>query len=438
MLHLLLRARRGEPGAEGVLEAVRAFTAHEPNQVIAFSVLGGRADLGLMALGPDLDALDALAKRVLAGPVEPVYSFVSLTELSEYTSTEDEERARLEAEGADDLEARLGEWRARMESYLDARLHPRLPQRADDRLLPHVQAPRGARQLVLAALRGAQAADGRPRGGGPALRRARAAAHHRRDRARRLGVGRDPPGRRPGRREGHRLRDALRRGERPLRRVRALLRGAGDGARGGAGARRPRRRGLTLGEPQDALDRDRMRERVEHRAVTVGGLGELLVAGGGLGPLEGDLDAKALVAGAGAVVGAEEAAEVEIARHLDPHPVEGDAELGRPEPVGDGLARREAGQQELDGALRRVGPAERARLVGLHGVVAHRGLAAHAGGGLGGHHDRHPGASRLVAELLGEPRVGDLEHDVMLAGRRDRGGGAYPAAWPPGRERGRE
>jgi len=130
VLHLLLRARRGEPGAEGVLEAIAAFTADEPSQVIAFSVLGGRADLGLMALAPDLDALDVLAKRVLAGPVEPVYSFVSLTELSEYTGTEDEERARLAAEGADDPEARLREWRARMETYLDARLHPRLPQRA--------------------------------------------------------------------------------------------------------------------------------------------------------------------------------------------------------------------------------------------------------------------------------------------------------------------
>ena len=53
-----------------------------------------------MALGPDLDALDALVKRRAGGPLEPVYSFVSLTELSEYTSTEDEERARLEAEGA--------------------------------------------------------------------------------------------------------------------------------------------------------------------------------------------------------------------------------------------------------------------------------------------------------------------------------------------------
>ena len=129
-MHLLLRARRAEPGTRGVLEAIGAFTADEPNQVIAFSVLGGRADVGLMALSPDLDALDVLIKRVLAGPLEPVYSFVSLTELSEYTSTEDDERARLEAEGAEDLEARLGEWRARMETYLDARLHPRLPPRA--------------------------------------------------------------------------------------------------------------------------------------------------------------------------------------------------------------------------------------------------------------------------------------------------------------------
>jgi hydrogen peroxide-dependent heme synthase len=130
VVHLLLRARRGEGGGAQVLEEIAAFAAREPQQVIAFSVLGGRADLGLMALGPDLDALDALAKGVLAGPVTPVYSFVSLTELSEYTSTEEDERARLEAEGTeDDVDARLAGWRARMADYRDARLHPRLPAR---------------------------------------------------------------------------------------------------------------------------------------------------------------------------------------------------------------------------------------------------------------------------------------------------------------------
>ena len=93
-------------------------------------MLGGRADVGLMAIGPDLDALDGVVKRVLGGPFEPVYSFVSLTELSEYTATEEEERARLEAEGVADLEGRLAEWRSRMEAYREARLHPRLPARA--------------------------------------------------------------------------------------------------------------------------------------------------------------------------------------------------------------------------------------------------------------------------------------------------------------------
>ena len=130
VIHLLLRARRGEEGAEELLARIAEFTATDPQQVVAFSVLGGRADVGLMLLGPDLDALDALAKRVLAGPVEPVYSFVSLTESSEYTPTEQDERARLEAAGEADVEGALAAWRTRMQAYLDARLHPRLPHRA--------------------------------------------------------------------------------------------------------------------------------------------------------------------------------------------------------------------------------------------------------------------------------------------------------------------
>ncbi len=130
VVHLMLRALPEEPGAEAVLEAIEEFTATEPNQVIAFSVLGASADVGLMALGPDLDALDRLTKDVLRGPFAPEYSFLSLTELSEYTTTEAEERARLEAAGEADVEAALEAWAARIAAYNDARLHPRLPQRA--------------------------------------------------------------------------------------------------------------------------------------------------------------------------------------------------------------------------------------------------------------------------------------------------------------------
>lgn len=128
VLHLFLRARRG-PGARSVVDAIDRFVETDPNQVIPFSVLGGRADLGFMALSPDLDALDRLSKAVLAGPVDCVSSFISLTELSEYTTTEAEERERLQQSGDDDVEAKLGEWRTRMEHYHDARLHPRLPHK---------------------------------------------------------------------------------------------------------------------------------------------------------------------------------------------------------------------------------------------------------------------------------------------------------------------
>ena len=128
VIHLFLRARRGESAA-GALDAIARFAETEPNQVIASSVLGGRADVALMCLSPDLDALDRLVKDVLAGPLERLDSFVSLTEHSEYTTTEDEERARLEAAGDPDVEATLATWRERMDHYRDARLHPRLPQK---------------------------------------------------------------------------------------------------------------------------------------------------------------------------------------------------------------------------------------------------------------------------------------------------------------------
>ena len=68
------------------------------HQALLFAVLGHKADLGVMVLGPDLARLQAFQHELSTAPLALVDSYVSLTELSEYTSTEDDERARLESE----------------------------------------------------------------------------------------------------------------------------------------------------------------------------------------------------------------------------------------------------------------------------------------------------------------------------------------------------
>jgi chlorite dismutase len=123
-----------EPGAaKRILDSIAAFTADGVHQVLTFAVLGHKADLGVMALGPDLARLQALEQELGRGPLRATWSYVSLTEGSEYTATEDDERARLvdEEELTDpaEIESRLATWRDRIAHYREQRLHPKLPVR---------------------------------------------------------------------------------------------------------------------------------------------------------------------------------------------------------------------------------------------------------------------------------------------------------------------
>jgi hydrogen peroxide-dependent heme synthase len=142
--HLFFRvqpSRSPDPGQAGkeLVAALDAFTAAPDHQVLCVSVLGLKADLGVMAIGPDLARHEALARSLRAvGPLEPVYSFLSLTEVSEYMETEEEIRARLlaqagsleEAGGAEDPQDRLARATQRLAGQREDRLHPRLPRRA--------------------------------------------------------------------------------------------------------------------------------------------------------------------------------------------------------------------------------------------------------------------------------------------------------------------
>ena len=136
VLHLFYRVDRDraerEPGAgKRIADAVASLVA-DGHQALVFVVLGHKADLGVMALGPDLARLHAFQHELAAAPLLPTWSYVSLTERSEYTSTADDERARLVADGVGgaELEEKVAAFADRMEHYVDARLHPQLPARA--------------------------------------------------------------------------------------------------------------------------------------------------------------------------------------------------------------------------------------------------------------------------------------------------------------------
>ena len=100
VLHLFCRVRNGTDGA-AVVAAVKAGQG-DGLQVIPFSVLGHKADLGVMAIGPDWVRLRRLQAGLQAAGLEVVYSYVSLTELSEYS-------------------------KGLPEAHLQARLYPQLP-----------------------------------------------------------------------------------------------------------------------------------------------------------------------------------------------------------------------------------------------------------------------------------------------------------------------
>jgi hydrogen peroxide-dependent heme synthase len=126
------RAERDSAAAKHIVDAVVALEA-DGHQALCLAMLGHKADLGVIALGPDLARLQRFQNELLAAPIEPVWSYVSLTELSEYGATEDDERARLVADegltDADEIEERLSVWRERIDHYRENRIHPRLPMK---------------------------------------------------------------------------------------------------------------------------------------------------------------------------------------------------------------------------------------------------------------------------------------------------------------------
>ena len=95
VLHLFCRVTPGLD-AEALRQAVKAVQA-DGYQVVPAAMLGHKADLGLMVLGPDIWRLRRFQTAAQHAGAEPVQSYVSLTEISEYAAGLPEEmrQARL-------------------------------------------------------------------------------------------------------------------------------------------------------------------------------------------------------------------------------------------------------------------------------------------------------------------------------------------------------
>lgn len=115
---------------------VQEIRSTESTQLLTFSMVSSKSDIGFMLLTDDLHQANRFEKQLgrALGPdvLTPVYSYLSMTELSEYTTTEAQyvaDTAReqnLDPEGPE-MEAKIAEFRKRMEKYNRDRLYPNMP-----------------------------------------------------------------------------------------------------------------------------------------------------------------------------------------------------------------------------------------------------------------------------------------------------------------------
>jgi peroxiredoxin len=82
VLHLFAKVGP-RAAAEAVVSAVKA-AQHGDQQVVVAAMLGHKADLAIMGIGPDWVALRHLQTQLEAAGLQIVDSYVSLTEVSEY------------------------------------------------------------------------------------------------------------------------------------------------------------------------------------------------------------------------------------------------------------------------------------------------------------------------------------------------------------------
>ncbi len=146
VLHLFYKIEYGQWSLNSSDEALEAKTnltalvqeirATPDTQLLTFSIVSPKADLGFMLLTPDLHVANAFEKRLAQSlgvdVLSTVYSYFSMTELSEYSSSDAEYAIRLQKEdnlapGTPEFEKDMEEFRTRMKKYNKDKLYPNMP-----------------------------------------------------------------------------------------------------------------------------------------------------------------------------------------------------------------------------------------------------------------------------------------------------------------------
>jgi chlorite dismutase len=118
------------------LEALCQANAQPSHPRIAtYANVGGKADLAFILYAADLGQLGRLHRELEAcfpvGTLEKVYTYLSVTELTEYMPTDEENRKTLESEklvpGSEEYEKRWAEMVKRRQDYEHYRLYPEMP-----------------------------------------------------------------------------------------------------------------------------------------------------------------------------------------------------------------------------------------------------------------------------------------------------------------------
>ncbi|MFL6583949.1 MAG: hydrogen peroxide-dependent heme synthase [Chthoniobacterales bacterium] len=132
----LLDAQEQRAAQTKLAALVQEIRAIESTQLLTMSVVTPKADLAFMLITPDLHRANEIEKRLSLSlgveVLEPVYSYLSLTEESEYRTTAEDYAATVENEqklkrGSPEFESAMVSFDERMTHYRHERVYPTLP-----------------------------------------------------------------------------------------------------------------------------------------------------------------------------------------------------------------------------------------------------------------------------------------------------------------------